>query len=262
MYNNKVRTYLKEENTFLNDYRHNSAGICNSTLYENYGRKWEWDSGFRCWISDSPIQRFTSDYSIDYSENSNVHKIWLDKVFNLKAATSFINELHYMVYYMQDTQALISLPYYLKAHSNNQSLLKADFIGISVKALTPREIIVFNNYEIDTGILIYFDGECGSLTLLDKGLLVEKLCIRIYESDENLKAKIKEQVRKIKDEKFYVNELIMLSEDKENAFAILEMLKEFNFKVIHDSFYKLFECFNQTLSQWLFYEDIMSYFEI
>jgi hypothetical protein len=262
MFNNKVRTYLKEENTFLNDYRHNTAGICNSTYYEHFGHRWGWDSGFEYWIGDSPIQRYTSNNSIDYSENSNVQKIWLGEVFNLKAATSLINELDYMVYYTQDIHALISLPYYIIAPSNNQSLLKADFIGINVKALIPREIIVFNNYEIDTGILIYFDGECGSLTLLDMGMLVERLCIRIYESEQNLKAIIKEQVKKIKDKKFYVNELIMLSEDKENALAILEMLKEFNFKVTQDNFYKLFECFNQTLSQRLFYEDIMSYFEI
>jgi hypothetical protein len=262
MFNNKTKTYLKDENVFLEEYRHNTAGICNSSFFKSCGHRWGWDSGYAYWIGNSSIQRYTADNSTDYSGNLTAQKIWTDKEFNLKAACSLIAALDNMIYYSRGTQTLVCLPYYLITPNNKQRILKEDIKQCYIRALIPREIIVFNYYEVDTGILIYLDGESGSLTLIEKGLLVDRLSIRLYESDKNLKTSVKLKVRKIKDEKFYVNELIILSENKEKSLDILNMLEEFKFKVTHETLNKLFECFNKTFSQRLFYEDIMSYFEI
>jgi hypothetical protein len=263
MFNIKTKTFLdKCKDALLNEYEHNTAGICNSSYFFHYGHKWGWDSGYKFYTGYSPLQYYTDDIESPGHLNISKKRIWLVKEFDLISADSMISALNYMVYYTQDTEAILSLPYYLTSHSNNKKLTTVDFANNNVKAIIPREIIVFNNYEVDTGILIYLDGESGSLAFIDKGLLVDRLCIRLYESDESLKTCVKEHVRKIKDEKFYVKKLIILSDNEKLTVAVCEILEEFKFDIINGGLKVLFECFNQTLSQRLFHEDINLYFEI
>jgi hypothetical protein len=264
MFNIKTRTFLdRYDEVLLKEYQHNTAGICDSNYFSHYGHKWGWDSGYKFYVGRSPLQ-FYDKTPRDYTSYTGTKQnVWLDKEFDVKTADLMIASLNYMVYYTQDTQAIVSLPYYLITPCNKKSLSVTDFLQNNVRCLIPREIIVFNNYEIDTGVLIYLDGESSSLTLLDKGLLIDMLCIRLYESDEKMLDCIKEQVKKIKDERFYVDKLIVLSDNSDTIVGVLDMIAGYDWDtVVRGDLHELFECFNQTLSQRLFYEDINLYFNI
>jgi hypothetical protein len=105
------------------------------------------------------------------------------------------------------------------------------------------------------------DDELSTLTVRDRGLLVEKYCTKLPQ-DEKLLEKIVNHLSVIEEHITHVNKVIIVSDIDDLTEKVVEKVVKFRYEIITEKLEQLFKGFSQIFSQMNYYADEKLYYEI